>query len=97
MDPISIREKFGDDRPRSRFSFQDSNMRPPADTALNTIRELTSNTAIVLPPSIKVQELDGLPVHEREKIYLGKRHELFCLYFGELMAAVGETEFRVTQ
>lgn len=77
------------------YRFIDSNMSPPADAALNKILEITGNTAIVLPPFIDVRELSGLREHEREKLYLGKNHELFCLYFGELITAVGQTEFHV--
>jgi hypothetical protein len=51
--------------------------------------------AIVLPPLIEVQEFNNLPEHERQKLYMGESHELFCLYFGKLINSVGETEFRV--
>jgi hypothetical protein len=57
--------------------------------------ELTENVAIVLPPFIDIKEFDYLPEHEREKLYLGESHELFCLYFGKLKKFVSETEFHV--
>jgi tRNA A58 N-methylase Trm61 len=77
------------------YRFIHSNTQPPADTVLNTIFELTENVAVVLPPLIEVQEFDNLPEHEREKLYLGESHELFCLYFGDLITVFGETEYRV--
>ena len=77
------------------YRFIDSNTQPPADIVLNKIFEITENVAIVLPPFIEEREFGDLPEHEREKLYLGESHELFCLYFGELVRAFGETEFRV--
>jgi len=50
---------------------------------------------LVLPPHLDVREISRLPVNEREKLYLGGSHELYCLYFGELSRRKGETEFRV--
>lgn len=78
------------------FRFVNSNTQPPADTVLNKIFEITENVAIVLPPSIDVQEFDNLPKHEREKLYLGQDHQLFCLYFGKLKNSAGKTEFRAS-
>ncbi len=72
-----------------------SNTQPPADIVLRNILEMTENVAIVLPPFIAVREFDNLPKHEREKLYLGESHELFCLYFGKLKRLVGVTEFHV--
>lgn len=77
------------------YRFQRSNTRPPADILLDRILQITENVAIVLPPYIDVKELDGLPKHERESLYLGESQELFCLYFGGLVTAFGESEFRV--
>jgi 16S rRNA G966 N2-methylase RsmD len=77
------------------YRFIRSNTKPPADMVLSTIFEKTKNVAIVLPPRIEVQEFDNLPEHERQKLYLGESHELFCLYFGKLIKSIGETEFRV--
>ena len=81
--------------PDHLYCFIDSNTLPPADTVLNKIFEITENMAILLPPLIEVNELDSLPEHEREKLYLGESHELFCLYFGKLMRSFDETEFRI--
>ncbi len=72
-----------------------SNTQPPADIVLRNMLEMTENVAIVLPPLIAVREFDNLPKHEREKLYLGESHELFCLYFGKLKRLVGVTEFHV--
>ena len=77
------------------YRFIQSNTQPPADTVLRNILEITDNVAVILPPFIKVQEFDGLPKHEREKLYIGESHELYCLYFGKFTKFVGETEFHV--
>jgi len=77
------------------YRFIQSNTQPPADIVLRKVLEIIEDVAIVLPPSTDVQEFDNLPKHEREKLYLGENHELFCLYFGELKRLVGETEFHV--
>ncbi len=75
--------------------FIHSNTQLPADALLNKIFEITKNAAIVLPPLLDVKELSSLPEHEREKLYLGESHDLFCLYFRKLIKSIGETEFRV--
>jgi SAM-dependent methyltransferase len=77
------------------YRFIHSNTKPPADSLLNKVFAITDNIAIVLPPFVDVNEFDGLPEHEREKLYLGESHELFCLYFGKVMRSFGETIFRV--
>ena len=33
--------------------------------------------------------------NERQKLYLGENHELYCLYFGDLAESFCETELRV--
>lgn len=82
--------------PDHEYRLIDSNTQPPADTVLNRMfKNITENVAIVLPPFIEAQEFGDLPEHEREKLYLGESHELFCLYFGKLNESSGETEFRV--
>ncbi len=83
--------------PDHKYRFQHSNTQPPADVALRNMLEITDNVAIILPPFIRVEEFEGLPKHEREKLYLGESHELFCLYFGDLIKSLGDTEFRVTE
>lgn len=77
------------------YRFIQSNTQPPADIVLKNMLDITENVAIVLPPLINIQEFDNLPKHEREKLYLGESHELFCLYFGKLKRLVGDTEFHV--
>lgn len=79
------------------YRFQQSNTQPPADLVLRNMLNMTDNVAIVLPPFIPVEEFEGLPEHELEKIYLGDRHELFCLYFGDLIRFLGVTEFCVAK
>lgn len=77
------------------YRFQHSNTKPPADLVLKNMLNITENVAIALPPFINAEEFEGLPKHEREKLYLGKSHELYCLYFGELKRFVGESEFHI--
>ena len=83
--------------PDHEYRFQRSNTQPPADMVLRNMLKITDNVAIVLPPFIKTEEFEGLPKHEREKLYLGESHELFCLYFGSLIRSLYETEFHVTE
>jgi hypothetical protein len=82
--------------PDHEYRFQRSNTQPPADVVLRDMLKITNNVAIVLPPFIKTEEFEGLPKHEREKLYLSGNHELFCLYFGDLARSPRETDFRVT-
>jgi len=77
------------------YRFIHSNTQPPADTLLKTMLERTENVAIVLPPLLDIRELTGLPQNERQKLYLGESHELYCLYFGNLAAGACETVYRV--
>ncbi|MDD4242011.1 MAG: RsmD family RNA methyltransferase [Smithellaceae bacterium] len=79
------------------YRFQQSNTQPPADLVLRNMLNMTDSVAIVLPPFIPVEEFEGLPEHELEKIYLGDSHELFCLYFGDLIRFPGVTEFCVAK
>ena len=81
--------------PDHEYRFQRSNTQPPADVVLMDMLKITNNVAIVLPPFIETEEFEGLPKHEREKLYLFENHELFCLYFGDLARSFSETEFRV--
>jgi tRNA A58 N-methylase Trm61 len=95
VDAAFIDPDWASTGPDHVYRFIHSNTKPPADTVLNKIFEKTQNVAIVLPPLIEVREFDNLPEHERQKLYLGESHELFCLYFGKLIKSIGETEFRV--
>jgi hypothetical protein len=83
--------------PDHEYRFQRSNTQPPADMVLRNMLKITDNVAIVLPPFLNTKEFEGLPKHEREKLYLGESHELFCLYFGSLIKSLDETEFHVTE
>ena len=75
--------------------FVRSTTRPPADRLLERTLQATRNVALVLPPRLDLRELDGLPPHERQELYLEGSHELYCLYFGELVVSVGRTELRI--
>jgi len=76
-----------------RFVY--SSTKPPADSLLARALSATPNVALVLPPTVDTRELETLPRHEREKLYMEEHHELFCLYFGSLAVSFGETKFRV--
>lgn len=76
------------------YRFRQSNMRPPADQLLESVFRLTGDVAIVLPPLLDIRELRGLPNHERQLLYLGETHELYCLYFGHLARSSEATELR---
>lgn len=77
------------------FRFRSSNTRPPADILLDAALELTPNLALVLPPAIALPELDGLPDHELQKLFIGDSHELYCLWFGDLKGSGAVTELRI--
>ncbi len=81
--------------PHHVHRFRQSTTRPPADALLERVFRMTRNVALVLPPAVDVRELEGLPGHERQSLYMGASRELCCLYFGELGCGAGETEFRV--
>jgi hypothetical protein len=80
--------------PSHVYRFRRSNTQPPSDVLLERALGLTPDVAIVLPPFIDTRELRGLPMHERQRLYLGKSHELYCLYFGSLARSHRETELR---
>lgn len=75
--------------------FRRSSTRPPADVLLDRVFHVTRNVALVLPPSLDIHELQGLPRNELQRLYMDGNHELYCLYFGDLAACSGESEFRV--
>lgn len=97
VDAVFIDPDWAVTGPDHIYRFQQSNTQPPADLVLRNMLKLTDNVAIVLPPFIPVEEFEGLPKHELEKIYLGESHELYCLYFGDLIRSSGKSEFRVTE
>jgi tRNA1(Val) A37 N6-methylase TrmN6 len=96
VDAAFLDPDWADTEPDHQYRFVNSNTLPPADALLERILRITGNVALVLPPCLNVRELDQLPVNEREKLYLDGSHELYCLYFGQLIKRTGETEFRVT-
>ena len=75
--------------------FVRSSTRPPADALLETTFRATRNLALVLPPSLDINELVTLPGHERQMLYMDQSHELYCLYFGDLAVSLCETELHV--
>jgi len=75
--------------------FRRSSTRPPADGLVDRVFRATRNVALVLPPTVDIHELEGLPRNERQKLYMDGNHELYCLYFGDLADCFGQTEFRV--
>ena len=75
--------------------FVRSSTKPPADNLLEKVFRATQNVALVLPPSLDITELNALPRHERQVLYMDGSPELYCLYFGELLVTLGESEFRV--
>jgi len=97
VDAVFIDPDWAVTGPDHIYRFQQSNTQPPADLVLKNMLKITDNVAIVLPPFISVKEFEGLPKHELEKIYLGESHELYCLYFGDLIRSSGKSEFRVTE
>lgn len=81
--------------PRHVHRFVRSTTQPPADALLARALRATPNAALILPPRLDLQELAGLPAHERQALYLDGGHEIYCLYFGGLAMTLGETELRV--
>lgn len=94
FDSAFLDPDWADSGPGHLFRFRRSNMRPPADTLLDRVFGYTPNAALILPPHLEPRELEGLPEHERELLCLGGRHELYCLYFGNLSRSNGATEAR---
>lgn len=79
------------------FRFRDSNMQPPADLLLESALRRTRNVAIILPPGLALEELQGLPGHERQSLFLGEEHVLYCLYFGALARSARPTALHAGQ
>lgn len=97
VDAVFVDPDWAVTGPDHEYRFQRSNTQPPADVVLRNMLQISDNVAIILPPFINATEFEGLPKHEREKLYMFKSHELFCLYFGDLARSSGETEFRITR
>jgi 16S rRNA G966 N2-methylase RsmD len=95
VDAAFLDPDWNDTKPGHQYRFINSNTLPPADALLDRIFRITKNVALILPPRINVREFSQLPENEREKLYLYGSHELYCLYFGDLIRSTGETEFRV--
>lgn len=74
--------------------FRQSNMRPPADALLRKVFGITGHVALILPPTIDLREIEDLPPHELQTIYLGGSQALYCVYFGALAQTHGRSELR---
>ncbi|MBN2371094.1 MAG: methyltransferase domain-containing protein [Vicinamibacteria bacterium] len=73
------------------YRFRQSNTQPPADALLERVFDLTPDVALVLSPLVDTREFDDLPAHERQGLFIGGSHEIFCLYFGSLVRSYGVT------
>ena len=80
--------------PGHRYLFRQSNMRPPADLLLHSVLTRTPNIALILPTEVDLGELENLPPHERQSLYLQGQHALYCLYFGALAEKWEPSELR---
>jgi hypothetical protein len=61
---------------------------------LKKVLGMTANVALILPPTIDLREIEDLPPHELQTIYLGGNHALYCVYFGALAQTRGQSELR---
>jgi hypothetical protein len=95
VDAASLDPDWAVTHPAQVHRFVNSSTRPPADALLERILCVTSNAALVLPPTLNVCECDSLPPHGRQRLYMKQSRELYCLYFGELAISLGDTEFHV--
>lgn len=81
--------------PEHIFRFRQSNMRPLADVLLQKALFKTDDIPLILPPTIDLSEIEELPVHELQRIFLNGDHALYCVYFGALAECHSETELHV--
>lgn len=95
IDAAFIDPEWADEVPGHLYRFIHSTTKPPADKLLNKIFERTKNIALVLPPFIDKCEFKHLPKHELEMLYIDENHELFCLYFGNLLKIEGEIRYQI--
>jgi SAM-dependent methyltransferase len=72
-----------------------STMLPPADKLFEKISKITKNIALRLPKELDLAELNALPKHELESIYLDDKLKFYCAYFGNLAKNTGITESRL--
>lgn len=96
VDAAFLDPDWADTEPDHEYRFINSSTLPPADFLFKRIYQITHNIALILPPYIDTHEFEGLPERECEKLCMGDSHELFCLYFGDLVSTFGETEFRLS-
>jgi tRNA1(Val) A37 N6-methylase TrmN6 len=95
VDAAFLDPDWAETGPNHVHRFARSSTRPPADALLESSLRATRNVALILPPRLDIHELDSLPAHERQRLYLDQSHELYCIYFGDLAVSLGETELRV--
>ena len=95
VDSAFIDPDWADTESDHEYRFINSNTKPPADVLLERVFRITEDVALIAAPYIDTREFEGLPKNERELLYLGESHELYCLYFGKLISTLGETAFRV--
>lgn len=81
-------------KPKEAHTSKLSNMQPPTDILFTEINKITQNIALRLPREINLSELEFLPPHELEKIYLDDDFKFYCAYFGKLLNKAGNTEFK---
>jgi hypothetical protein len=81
--------------PEHVYTFRHSNTRPPADTLLGALLNKTPDVALVLSTQVDPREFEGLPDHERQRLFLGETPAIDCLYFGGLAEQHGVTVARV--
>ncbi len=70
-------------------------MGPPVDTLLTAFQTVTPHIAIRLPKEINLQELDLLPPHETEAVFLDGTLKFYMLYFGDLARSGGVTKLEI--
>lgn len=84
--------KSGDDKENHVLEL--SHMVPPADILLEKVFQKTKNVCLRLPKSFDLKNLDYLPPHESESVYQDGKLKFYCVYFGDLIKQIGETELR---
>lgn len=77
------------------YKFIKSNTNPPSDVLFKQIYGITKNIILIQPPFVPREEYASLPLHEFESVYLNNNLELYCLYFGEIIKSIGETNYNI--
>jgi 16S rRNA G966 N2-methylase RsmD len=95
IDAALIDPDWADTNSNHEYRFINSTTRPASDKIFKYISEYTTNITLVQPPLVAECEFDNLPKHEREKLYMDGKLELWCLHFGGLVRTTAPTEYRV--